>query len=173
MKIADCRAIPLNLEMTLDAGATSRRTNLSCVLARIETDDGLVGTGFTAITEEEVVAAAIDQVAAPAIVGMDPMAHERIWEKLYWLLAPRGQSGYAMHAIAAIDLAVWDIKARSLGLPLWQLLGGSRDRVLDKSCACNRRVGACLAERRRDDRQGQPQRAPRSRSARCAGRATL
>ena len=111
MKITDCRAIPLNLEMTLDAGATSRRTNLSCVLVRLETDTGLVGTGFTAITEEEVVAAAIDQVAAPAVIGMDPMAHERIWEKLYWLLAPRGQSGYAAHAIAAIDLAVWDLKA--------------------------------------------------------------
>ena len=129
MKIIECRAIPLNLEMTLDAGAASKRTNLSCVLVRLETDNGLIGTGFTAITEEEVVAAAIDRIAAPAIVGMDPMAHERIWEKLYWLLAPRGQSGYAMHAIAAIDLAVWDLKARSLDLPLWRLLGASRDRV--------------------------------------------
>ena len=74
MKITDCRAIPLNLEMTLDAGATSRRTNLSCVLVRLESDTGLIGTGFTAITEEEVIAAAIDQVAAPAVIGMDPMA---------------------------------------------------------------------------------------------------
>ena len=107
----------------------ARRPASRCCLVDVETDDGHVGTGFTAITEEEIVAAAIDEVAAPAVIGMDPMAHERIWEKLYWLLAPRGQSGYAAHAIAAIDLAVWDLKARSLDLPLWRLLGGSRDRV--------------------------------------------
>ncbi len=129
MKITACRAIPLNVEMTLDAGAASKRTNLSCVLVRLEADDGTVGTGFTAITEEEIVAAAIDQVAAHAVIGMDPMAHERIWERLYWLLSPRGQSGYAAHAISAIDLAVWDLKAKALGLPVWRLLGGARERV--------------------------------------------
>jgi len=129
MKIARCEAIPLNLEMTLDAGAAAKRTNLSCVLVRLDADDGTCGTGFTAITEEEVVAAAINEVASHAVVGEDPMTHERIWEKLYWLLAPRGQSGYAMHAIAAIDLAVWDLKARALGQPLWRLLGGARSRV--------------------------------------------
>ena len=70
MKITDCRAIPLNLEMTLDAGATSRRTNLSCVLVRLESDTGVIGTGFTAITEEEVVAAAVDSSAGPEELGM-------------------------------------------------------------------------------------------------------
>lgn len=129
MKIERCEATPLNIEMTLDAGATSRRTSLSCVLVRLEADDGRTGTGFTAITEEEIVAAAINQVASHAVIDEDPRSHERIWEKLYWLLAPRGQSGYAMHAIAAIDLAVWDLKAKSMGLPLWRLLGGARARV--------------------------------------------
>lgn len=129
MRIARCQAIPLNLEMDLSAGDDTRRTHLSCVVVRIDTDDGRVGCGFTAITEEEVVAAAVNEVAAPAVVGMDPMAHEQIWERLYWLLAPRGQSGYAMHAIAAIDLAVWELRAKAMGLPLWRLLGGARRRV--------------------------------------------
>ena len=129
MKIARCQAIPLNVEMTLDAAGESRRTHLSCVLVRLDTDDGLTGTGFTAITEEEVVAAAVNEVASHAVVGMDAMEHERIWERLRWLMSSRGQSGYGMHAIAAIDLAVWDLKARALGLPLWRLLGGARDRV--------------------------------------------
>lgn len=129
MKIARCEAIPLNVEMTLDAGATSRKTNLSCVVVRVETDDGLVGCGFTAITEEEVVAPAINQVAAPALVRLDAGAHELIWERLYWLMAPRGQSGYAMHAIAAIDLAVLEIRAKAIGWPVWRLLGGARTRI--------------------------------------------
>ncbi|MET0507602.1 MAG: mandelate racemase/muconate lactonizing enzyme family protein [Burkholderiaceae bacterium] len=129
MRIARCQAIPLNLEMTLAAGSDSRRTHLSCVVVRLDTDEGLVGCGFTAITEEEVVAAAINEIAAPAVVGMDPVAHEQIWERLYWLLAPRGQSGYALHAIAAIDLAVWELRAKALSLPVWRLLGGARRRV--------------------------------------------
>ncbi len=73
MRIARCQAIPLNLEMTLAAGSESRRTHLSCVVVRLDTDEGLVGCGFTAITEEEVVAAAINEIAAPALVGMDPV----------------------------------------------------------------------------------------------------
>jgi L-alanine-DL-glutamate epimerase-like enolase superfamily enzyme len=60
---------------------------------------------------------------------MDPLRHEQIWDKLFWLLAPRGQSGYASHAMAAIDLALWDLKGRILGQPCWRLLGGARDRV--------------------------------------------
>jgi L-alanine-DL-glutamate epimerase-like enolase superfamily enzyme len=84
---------------------------------------------MTAITEEEVVAAAIDQVAAPELLGADPLAHERVWEKLYWLLSPRGQTGYASHAIAAVDLALWDLKGKHFGQPVWRLLGGARDQV--------------------------------------------
>ena len=42
---------------------------------------------------------------------------------------PRGQTGYAAHALAAIDLALWDIKGKALGQPVWQLLGGARARV--------------------------------------------
>ena len=42
---------------------------------------------------------------------------------------PRGQTGYAAHALAAIDLALWDIKGKALGQPVWRLLGGARQRV--------------------------------------------
>jgi len=84
---------------------------------------------MTAITEEEVIAAAVRDVAGPALIGADPMATEALWDKLYWLLSPRGQTGYASHTIAALDIALWDIKAKALGLPLWRLLGGARARV--------------------------------------------
>jgi L-alanine-DL-glutamate epimerase-like enolase superfamily enzyme len=45
------------------------------------------------------------------------------------LLSPRGQTGYGPHAIAAIDVALWDIKGKALGKPVWRLLGGARERV--------------------------------------------
>ncbi len=106
-----------------------RSTSLSACLVRVDTAEGLHGYGFTAITEEEVVAAAINDVAAPALIGENALEHERLWDRLYWLLSPRGQTGYASHAIAAIDVALWDIKGKALGQPVWRLLGGARSRV--------------------------------------------
>src|SRR6201985_1218878 len=62
-------------------------------------------------------------------VGADPLAQERIWDKLYWTLMPRGQTGYAAHALAAIDVALWDLKGKALKQPVWRLLGGAHPRV--------------------------------------------
>jgi L-rhamnonate dehydratase len=128
-KIARVSATPLSVPVTLDAAGIEKKTSLSVCLAEIETDQGLLGHGLTAITEEEVVAAAINEVAAHRLAGEDPLAHGRIWEKLYWLLSPRGQTGYASHAIAALDVALWDLKGKILGAPVHLLLGGARSRV--------------------------------------------
>ena len=76
-----------------------------------------------------MIAQIVNGVAGPAIVGDDPLAHERIWDKLYWTLMPRGQTGYAAHALAAIDVALWDIKGKALRQPVWRLLGGAHPRV--------------------------------------------
>jgi L-alanine-DL-glutamate epimerase-like enolase superfamily enzyme len=129
MKIVGVVATPLNVPVDVELPGIRKSTSLSACLVRIETDAGLVGHGFTAITEEEVIASIVNEVVAPALLGADPMAHERLWDRLYWLLSPRGQTGYAAHAIAAIDLALWDLKGKALGQPVWRLLGGARDRV--------------------------------------------
>jgi L-rhamnonate dehydratase len=129
MKIVRVSATPLNVPVIVDILGLDKKTTLSVCLTEIETDTGLIGHGMTAITEEEIVAAAIREVAGPALIGADPMATERLWDQLYWLLSPRGQTGYATHAIAALDVALWDLKAKALGLPLWRLLGGARARV--------------------------------------------
>ena len=128
-KIARVTAVPLNVPLHVTLAGADRRTSLACVHVEVETAAGLVGHGFTAITEEDVVAQIVNGVAGPAIIGDDAMAHEAIWEKLYWKTMPRGQTGYAAHAVAAIDLALWDIKGKALGEPVWRLLGGARERV--------------------------------------------
>ncbi len=129
MKIVRVGATPLNVPVTIDIVGLNLRTSLSVCLTEVETEDGLVGHGMTAITEEEIVAAAVREVAGPALIGEDALATERLWDRLYWLLSPRGQTGYASHTIAALDVALWDLKARHLGMPLWRLLGGARARV--------------------------------------------
>ena len=128
-KIARVTAVPLNVPLHVTLAGADRRTSLACVHVEVETAAGLIGHGFTAITEEDVIAQIVNGVAGPAIIGDDAMAHEVIWEKLYWKTMPRGQTGYAAHAVAAIDLALWDIKGKALGQPVWRLLGGARERV--------------------------------------------
>ena len=127
--ISEIRAFPLNIPMELKFGGVCARTNLSCVLVTVTTADGVIGHGFTAITDEEVVAAAIDSLIAPNLIGVDALERERVAEMLYWLMTPRGQTGYASHAVSAIDLALWDIFGKVTGLPCWRLLGGARDTV--------------------------------------------
>jgi L-alanine-DL-glutamate epimerase-like enolase superfamily enzyme len=129
LKIARIRATPLNVPVTLDAAGIEKNTSLSVCLVEVEADNGLIGHGFTAITEEEVMACIVNEVVAGNLRNEDALAHERIWERLYWMLSPRGQTGYASHAIAAIDVALWDLKGKALGQPVWRLLGGARARV--------------------------------------------
>src|SRR4029434_4929073 len=127
-KISRVTATPLNVPLHVTLAGADRRTSLACVHVEVETTAGLIGHGFTAITEEDVIAQIVNGVAGPAIVGDDAMAHEAIWEKLYWKTMPRGQTGYAAHTVAAIDLALWNIKGKALGQPVWRLLGGARSR---------------------------------------------
>jgi L-alanine-DL-glutamate epimerase-like enolase superfamily enzyme len=128
-KITRVTATPLNVPLHVTLAGADRHTSLACVHVEVETAQGITGHGFTAITEEDVIAQIVNGVAGPAIVGDDAMAHEAIWEKLYWKTMPRGQTGYAAHAVAAIDLALWDIKGKALGQPVWRLIGGARNRV--------------------------------------------
>lgn len=129
MKIVRVTATPLNVPLHIKLVGVDRKSTLSSCYVEVETDDGLIGHGLSGITEEDVIAQIVNGVAGPAIIGDDPLAHERIWEKLYWTLLPRGQTGYGAHAMAAIDVALWDIKGKALGQPVWRLLGGAHPRV--------------------------------------------
>jgi len=129
MKISRVTATALNVPLHIKLVGLDRKTSLACCHVEVETGDGLIGHGLTSITEENVVAEIVNGVAGPAILGDDPLAHERIWDKLYWMLMPRGQTGYAAHALAAIDVALWDLKGKTLKQPVWRLLGGAHPEV--------------------------------------------
>jgi L-rhamnonate dehydratase len=129
MKIARVTAIALHVPLHVKLVGLDLKTSLACCHVEVESDDGLIGHGLTSITEENVIAEIVNSVAGPAIMGDDPLAHERIWDKLYWMLMPRGQTGYAAHALAAIDVALWDLKGKALKQPVWRLLGGAHPRV--------------------------------------------
>ena len=66
---------------------------------------------------------------APELLGEDPSDIGRLWTKLVWAGASVGRSGVATQAIAAFDIALWDLKAKRAGLPLAKLIGAHRDAV--------------------------------------------
>jgi L-rhamnonate dehydratase len=129
MKITRITATSIHVPIKVALVGAERASSMSACIVEVETDTGLVGHGFTAISDPPVNVSIIESVAGPAIIGDDPLAHERIWDKLYWTLMPRGQTGYAAHALAAIDIALWDIKGKHFKQPIWRLLGGARERV--------------------------------------------
>ena len=95
---------------------------------RIETDDGVVGAGQSACWGYPEATDQVIRRFAEYLVGQDPMRIEHHGEYLYRMAPFRGSvlSG----AVSAVDLALWDIKGKALGVPVWQLLGGkTRERV--------------------------------------------
>ena len=101
------------------------------VTLKIETDEGVTGLGDATLNGRELsVASYLTDHVIPTLIGRDPQRIEDIWQYLYrgayWRRGP-----VTMSAIAAVDTALWDIKAKIAGQPLYQLLGGkSRERVL-------------------------------------------
>lgn len=130
MRITSIRAHALVVPTAvLVPGVGEHREQLGCCVVVVETDEGYVGHGLTGITQEAVVKTVVNEVLAPALIGTDPMLHEARWEQMYWMLSSRGQTGYAQHAMAALDIALWDIKGHALQQPIWKLLGGARSSV--------------------------------------------
>ena len=101
------------------------------VTLKIETDEGLIGYGDATLNGRELaVASYLTDHVVPCLIGRDAHQIEDIWQYLYkgayWRRGP-----VTMSAIAAVDTALWDIKAKAANMPLYQLLGGrSRSGVM-------------------------------------------
>ncbi len=106
--------------------------DLACVVVRIETDTGLVGWGeaHTPVAPE-AAKAAIDALLAGIVLGRDPLDIQPIWENMYSSMRMRGHStGFLLEAISGVDIALWDLAGRALGVPISTLLGGRvRERI--------------------------------------------
>ena len=125
------------------------------VTLKIETDQGIYGIGDATLNgREKAVVAYLEEHLVPALIGRDPQRIEDIWHYLYrgayWRRGP-----VTMTAIAAVDMALWDIKAKLADMPLYQLLGGrSRDRVMVYGHATGTDIDGCLKEVEQHVRQG-------------------
>ena len=110
--------------------STRKVETIGFVVVDIATDEGLHGLGVTYNeVGGEAVKEMIDKALAPKLLGRDPLATETLYEETFHYMRGVGRKGLAFCAYSPIDLALWDIKGKLLGLPLYRLLGGSRREV--------------------------------------------
>ena len=126
MKIDHVETITLRFEYAdgfqyAGGKCTARVTSLVLV----HTDTGHVGIG-AAYSHPGLVHLIVQEQLAPLLIGEDPTDVEALWQRMYRVTRWYGRKGAAMSAIGAIDTACWDLRGKSLGKPVWQLLGGER-----------------------------------------------
>lgn len=129
MRITEVRAytcdVPLAQPIRLGALRYDSRDYL---VVRIETDAGITGVGY-GMARYAPVARVVERNLAPLITGQDALLTEHLWERMYYPNLPLGQQGILLRALSVVDIALWDLKAKAAGLPLYRLLGGYRQQV--------------------------------------------
>jgi D-arabinonate dehydratase len=98
------------------------------VVVEVRTDEELTGVGV-GMARYAPVAEMIDRNITPLLLGKDPLMSEALWESMYYSNLPIGQQGVYMRALSAVDIALWDLRGKAAGLPVWQLLGGYRQQI--------------------------------------------
>jgi L-alanine-DL-glutamate epimerase-like enolase superfamily enzyme len=132
--------IPLEKSIPLSVAgkATIPRPAVTVLLVQVETDGGMTGVGFGCFADGgRSLLAAIEDDITPLLVGENALHHERLWAKVHTL-----ESAAAHSAYATIDVALWDLKGKAAGSPLWKLLGGVRESA---KCFTAETAGACTA----------------------------
>lgn len=138
MKITKVEPFILHIPVTGSgiSDSTHSITHWGVVGAQISTDNGLVGWGFTGthafLPGDRLIASCIKDCFAYILIGQSALDINHLWYKLarhpamQWI----GRAGISQLAIAAIDIALWDLKAKYMKLPLWSALGGSTKDIL-------------------------------------------
>ncbi|MHC4995107.1 MAG: mandelate racemase/muconate lactonizing enzyme family protein, partial [Planctomycetota bacterium] len=130
MKIARIKTHHLRDELDEPFGFSqwsySARNSL---LVQVIADDGTAGWG-ECYGPSEVHQAAITRVYGPRLIGLDPMAIDRLWHGMWQATLDFARGGIMMGAMSGIDMALWDLKGKALGLSVSELMGGRyRDSV--------------------------------------------
>jgi L-alanine-DL-glutamate epimerase-like enolase superfamily enzyme len=127
VRIADIRTHVL-LDPGFDREATSSAQDT--IVVEIETDDGLVGIGETDLNAwvaraciEAPGTHTMDRGLRESLLGRDPSDPRKLWDELYLATAMTGRRGAGVHALGALDIALWDLLGKARGVPCWRLFG--------------------------------------------------
>ena len=106
--------------------------HFALVTVRLSTADGAEGLGYTYTvgkTGGAAIRAHLESDLRPLLLGEDPRRVEHLWQRMWQALHYVGRGGVATFAISAVDVALWDLKAKLAGEPLWRFLGGHDPEV--------------------------------------------
>ena len=136
MRITEVKAelLRMPLPRPMQSGSSSGKKggpvgHINMPLVFITTEDGTRGIGYawSLLGGATATRCVLQDDFAPLLVDEDALDHERLWEKLHRRLQSVGRRGLVTQAMAAVDLALWDIKGKICGLPVYKLLGGCRE----------------------------------------------
>lgn len=129
MKIVDIKTYalqsPLAQPFAFSQGWVNRR---SATIVEVVTDQGITGWGEAfaqGLEPPQIAVATIESALKPIVLGADPLDTEVLWHRMYHLSRDYGRKGSVIAAISAIDMALWDIAGKALGVPVHRLLGGA------------------------------------------------
>jgi L-alanine-DL-glutamate epimerase-like enolase superfamily enzyme len=139
LKIVKVEPFILHLPVTNGRISDSTHTisHWGVVGCRIETSSGIAGYGFTGthahLPSDRLITACIRDCYAELLIGDDAGEIDRLWRKLarYPALQWVGRAGITQLALAAVDVALWDLKAKAADCPLWHLLGGATSNTIE------------------------------------------
>jgi L-alanine-DL-glutamate epimerase-like enolase superfamily enzyme len=134
MKITAITAVPLSFRLpegqtvTMGVGSTTKR---DAIIVRVQTDDGITGYGEAHPGRSPgAITSLIHSTIAPMLLGMEATDVVGAWQRVHRMqLSSHGLGAGAALAVSGIDMALWDIRGKAAGMPLYQLLGGTRRRI--------------------------------------------
>ncbi|MCC2675907.1 MAG: mandelate racemase/muconate lactonizing enzyme, partial [Ramlibacter sp.] len=134
MKITAIQAIPLSFRLpegktvTMGVGSTTKR---DAIIVRVQTDEGITGYGEAHPGRSPgAITSLIHSTIAPMLLGMRATDVVGAWQRVHRMqLSSHGLGAGAALALSGIDMALWDIRGKAAGMPLYELLGGTRRRV--------------------------------------------
>jgi L-alanine-DL-glutamate epimerase-like enolase superfamily enzyme len=132
MKIVRADAFVVDLEAEIVRfDAIQQFTKQETIFVQLETDDGFTGTGYsyTIGTGGRAVVALLREDLLHRSIGQDARQVEALWNTLFWATHGTAVGAITSLALAAVDTALWDIRCKAAGQPLWMLAGGYRERV--------------------------------------------
>jgi L-alanine-DL-glutamate epimerase-like enolase superfamily enzyme len=97
----------------------------AALFVHVKTDAGIEGLGVCDPNARTL----IEHTLKPLLLGQDPLCHEKLWDDMFWRLRGIGRKGLALCALSGVDIALWDLKAKVFGVPLYRLLGPFTDAV--------------------------------------------
>lgn len=120
------------LEEVLSDSTHGSIPHFELVTVRVRDKDGAEGMGYTYAVNSGAAAfqVLIEGYLKDVVIGRDADATEKLWQDMWWKVHYSGRGGHATSAISAVDVALWDLKAQRLNMPLWRLFGGY-DPVVD------------------------------------------